>query len=355
LALAGDGLEEAVAALRTFALLSRETFKDERDPEITTETVRLHRLVREVAAALLAGDAREDGRRTLIAALAAVYPDDAFLSPTLWPRCAPLTPHVLALCGTEAGAAAASQENAELLAKAGRYFHGRAAYAAARPLFERALAIREEAPGPEHPDTAKGLNNFASMLLTEGDLAGALPLHERALAIREEVLGPEHPDTADSLNNLGYLLREQGNFAGAKPLFERALAIYEKVLGPEHPKMAFSLSNLARVLRDSGHADEAEPLFRRAIDIGQNVLGRDHTTTQRFSSEYARLLLGTGRAAAALEIAQPALTAHEAASGPQAKADAGAEFPARQLSAISRHNLAVKGCNGRKRPNFRSN
>ena len=260
-----------------------------------------------------AGEARDDTRRALIAALAAVYPDDAFLSPTLWPRCAPLTPHVLALCGTEAGAAA---ENAELLAKAGRYFHGRAAYAAARPLFERALAIREEVLGPEHPDTAESLDNLAFLVQAQGDLGGALPLCERALAIREEVLGPEHPDTAKGLNNFAFMLHTQGDLAGALPLHERALAIREEVLGPEHPKTAFSLSNLARVLRDSGHADEAEPLFRRAIAIGQNVLGSDHTTTQRFSSEYARLLLGTGRAAAALEIAQPALTAHEAASGP---------------------------------------
>jgi hypothetical protein len=65
-----------VAALRSFALLSRETIKDERDPKIMTETVRLHRLVREVAAARLAGEARDDTRRALIAALAAVYPDD---------------------------------------------------------------------------------------------------------------------------------------------------------------------------------------------------------------------------------------------------------------------------------------
>src|SRR5580704_6367728 len=59
-ALVGDGLEKAVAALRTFALLNRETITDERDPGITTETVRLHRLVREVAAARGGGEQREN-------------------------------------------------------------------------------------------------------------------------------------------------------------------------------------------------------------------------------------------------------------------------------------------------------
>ena len=46
--LAGDGLDEAVAALRAFALVDRETIADERDPAITAETIRLHRLVRAV-------------------------------------------------------------------------------------------------------------------------------------------------------------------------------------------------------------------------------------------------------------------------------------------------------------------
>jgi hypothetical protein len=50
-ALAGDGLDEIVATLRTFALIHRETIVDERDATITTDTVRLHRLVRQVAAA----------------------------------------------------------------------------------------------------------------------------------------------------------------------------------------------------------------------------------------------------------------------------------------------------------------
>jgi hypothetical protein len=106
-AFAGEGVDKAVAALRAFALVDRESIVYERDPAITTETIRLHRLVREVAAARLAGTL-DDARRALIAALAAVFPEDASNDPTSWPRCATLTPHALALCRTEAGDAGAA-------------------------------------------------------------------------------------------------------------------------------------------------------------------------------------------------------------------------------------------------------
>src|SRR5262249_42851039 len=137
-------------------------------------------------------------RRALLAVLAAVYPDD----PASWPRCATLTPHLIAICKSETADAADSAQRADLLVRAGRYLHGRAAYSAARPLFERALAIREKALGPEHPATAESLANLADLLRDqEGDLAAARPLYERALAIHEKALGPEHPLTAKTLNN----------------------------------------------------------------------------------------------------------------------------------------------------------
>jgi hypothetical protein len=41
---------------------------------------------------------------------------------------------------------------------------------------------------------------------------------------REKALGPEHPDTARGLNNLAGLLQDQGDLAAARPLFERSLA-----------------------------------------------------------------------------------------------------------------------------------
>jgi hypothetical protein len=64
---------------------------------------------------------------------------------------------------------------------------------------------------------------------------------QRALAIREKAMGPEHPDVAQSLNNLAGLYQAQGQYAKAEPLHQRALAIREKVFGSEHPNVATCL------------------------------------------------------------------------------------------------------------------
>jgi tetratricopeptide (TPR) repeat protein len=354
-ALADDGLDETVAALRTFALVEREAIKDERDPATTTDSIHLHRLVREVATGRPPEEQGQSMRRALVAALEEAYPQDGYSNPNSWPRCALLTPHVLAICEMET--ADTSSQCATLLNGAGSYFHGRAAYSLARPLFERALAIREKVLGPEHPDTATSLNNLAVLLKGQGELTQAKPLFERALAIRENVLGPEHPDTALSLNNLAILLEAQGDLTGSRPLkeralaiyekvsgpehphtatslnnlafllwnqgelaqakrlYERALAIYEKVSGPEHPATAQSLNNLARLLRDQGELAQAKPLYERALAIWQKVLGPEHPNTNRTRRNLADVHLAAGDSAEALALSEAALAAHEKVVG----------------------------------------
>jgi tetratricopeptide (TPR) repeat protein len=163
--------------------------------------------------------------------------------------------------------------------------------AAARPLYERALAIAEQVLGPQHPATAASLNNLAALLDAQGDDAAARPLYERALAIHEQVLGPLHPDTALSLNNLAALLRDQGDDAAARPLYERALAIREQVLGPLHPDTASSLNNLALLLSAQGDYAAARPLYRRACLIWVDRLGLEHPTTQGGFRNFIGLLL----------------------------------------------------------------
>jgi class 3 adenylate cyclase/tetratricopeptide (TPR) repeat protein len=313
--LAGDGLDEAVAALRAFALVDRLTIVDERDASITIDAIRLHLLVREVAAARREGGARDQMRRALAAALTAVFPDDGYRNPASWPRCMPLTPHLLASCKTETNDAVASVESAGLLNRAGDYLYGRAAYSGARPLYERALAIREQALGPEHPDTAESLGNLAVLLKTQGDLAGARPLLERALAIREKALGPEHSDTADSLNSLAVLLKTQGDLAGAQPLYERALAINERGLGSEHRETAISLGNLARLLQARDDFPGAQPLFERALAIHEKVLGPEHPHTAESLANLAILLRTQGDLARARPLFERALAIRETALG----------------------------------------
>jgi hypothetical protein len=73
-ALEGDGLDEAVAALRAFALVDREPIADERDPTLTTDCIGLHRLVRQVAQGRREGEASAAALRALVEALAAVCP-----------------------------------------------------------------------------------------------------------------------------------------------------------------------------------------------------------------------------------------------------------------------------------------
>ncbi len=62
---------------------------------------------------------------------------------------------------------------------------------------------------------ATDLNNLASLYDAQGNYAEAEPLYERALAIWEEALGPEHPQVATGLNNLALLYKTQGKYAEA--------------------------------------------------------------------------------------------------------------------------------------------
>jgi tetratricopeptide (TPR) repeat protein len=94
-----------------------------------------------------------------------------------------------------------------------------------------------------------------------------LPRPFKALAIREKALGPEHPDVAASLNSLAELYQAQGQYAKAEPLYDRALAILEGALGPEHPNVATCLENYALCLRAMDRSQEAEPLEARARAI----------------------------------------------------------------------------------------
>ena len=75
---------------------------------------------------------------------------------------------------------------------------------------------------------ATTLNNLAELYRIQGKYTAAEPLHRRALAIRETALGPKHPDVAESLENYAVRLRDTGRSAEAEEMEARAKAIRAK-------------------------------------------------------------------------------------------------------------------------------
>jgi tetratricopeptide (TPR) repeat protein len=93
---------------------------------------------------------------------------------------------------------------------------------------------------------------------------------ERSLAIREKALGPDHRDVAASLRGLASVQVERGDYARAEPLMRRSLAISEKALPPDHPALAVVLDDYASILgnaRKGGADAEVKALKTRARAI----------------------------------------------------------------------------------------
>src|SRR5260370_104188 len=236
---------QAIEVLRAYSLVQR-------DP--STGALSIHRLVQAVLRDTLPAEEAQLWAERTVCVVNAAFPKVEFEQWSLCERC---LPHAL-VCAEEVERCNMTLlDAASLLHRVGWYLDDRARYREAQPLYQRALAIREQQLGPEHPDTATSLNNLAELYRDQGKYEQAEPLLKRALAIDEKLSGPQHPDTATNLNNLAGLYRAQGNYAQAEPLYQRALAIYEQQLGLEHPNTVIVRENYIFLLRAMGREDEA--------------------------------------------------------------------------------------------------
>ncbi len=205
---------------------------------------------------------------------------------------------------------------ADRLSNLGNVLKDTSAYAEAKVLHERALAIREKALGPDHPLLAASLTNLANVHYPMGAYAEAKVLHERARAIFEKTLGPDHTEVAVSLVSLANVLKDTGAYAEAKVLNERALAIFEKALGPDHADVATVLNNLALIHNAMGAYAEAKGLQERALAIFERALGPDNPRVASVLTNLAMTCQNMGEYPKAKVLYERALTIFEKALGP---------------------------------------
>jgi tetratricopeptide (TPR) repeat protein len=340
-------LNEAIAALRSYSLVQRD---------VVGKTLTVHRLVQAVLKDGMDEQISRQWAERAVRAVNEMHPSEEFANWSAWER---LRPHVLVCTELIEREQMKSLEAARLLNQAGYYLKKRGWYAEVEPLYLRALAIREQQLGAEHPDTATSLNNLAELYCVQGkyeqaqslyrraisidvhvlglthhefatdlnNLAGlyfeqgkyeqAEPLLRWALMIREQQLGPEHPNTAQSLNNLARLYQAQGKYKQAESLYLQALTIREQQLGAEHPDVAYSFNNLAAIYYEQGEYERAEPLYKQALAIRERQLGPEHPGTARSLNNLAQLYYAQGEYEQAELLHKRALMIREQQLGPE--------------------------------------
>lgn len=193
-------------------------------------------------------------------------------------------------------------------------------YRQALKLYQRALAIRQHALLPNHPDIATSLTNLAKFYehadslgtalqrlqhmatilerrvqeprtqarlrqelermqepVQEVEREDALPFYEQALAMLEQTQ-PTHPDTAEVLEHLGSLYWDRDRSEEAITLWERALAIYEQTHGPTSRFVADTLDHLAEHYDELGQREHAVDLYQRVLTIYEREIPHDVET-----------------------------------------------------------------------------
>ncbi|KAL5050528.1 hypothetical protein BDW71DRAFT_203267 [Aspergillus fruticulosus] len=124
----------------------------------------------------------------------------------------------------------------------------------AEEMYQQALAGYKTTLGPDHTSTLNTVKNLGNLYSDQGKhwqdmkrhwgkLKEAEEVYQRALAGKEKALGPNHltqPPTLNTVNDLGSLCRAQGKLKEAEEKYQRALAGYGKALGPDHSKNSYS-------------------------------------------------------------------------------------------------------------------
>ncbi|MEU4172125.1 tetratricopeptide repeat protein [Streptomyces sp. NPDC026665] len=154
--------------------------------------------------------------------------------------------------------------------------HARGDYAAAEGPARRAVAIRERALGPSHPEAAADRAALAPILLGLGHLEEAEALLEDALAVFGQAYGTAHVDYVIALGNLAAVTHRLGRHQTAEALYRQTLRAMEESLGPGHPDLVAVLANLADLNRTLGNSGEAHSLEMRARAILAAAVRPDH-------------------------------------------------------------------------------
>ena len=163
---------------------------------------------------------------------------------------------------------------------------------------DRGIAMLEASLGPQHPNFAVALSNYATVHGHLGERREAIALLDRALEIQARALGEDHPMTGLLELNLAKNLVElddPDSLARASTMAERSLATHQKVYGERHIMVAESQRAVAVAQLRRGHPREAMTSAQAAVDVWAASFGAAHAETNSAELVLARCEVALAR------------------------------------------------------------
>ncbi|MFG2586756.1 tetratricopeptide repeat protein [Streptomyces sp. NPDC048438] len=181
----------------------------------------------------------------------------------------------------------------------------------------RAVATeREQALGPDHPDTLASRYEVGFTLSRTGRAADALREFARVADGRERTLGPDHPETLAARQETAYVLGQLGRHFEAHQVYASVLASRERSMGPEHPDTLRCRHNLAFNLSRLGRLEDSYRMAREVAAARGRLLGATHPDTLVTLYEVAYTLGRLDRWTEALQTYRDVAQGRAAALGP---------------------------------------
>ncbi|MCB1510729.1 MAG: CHAT domain-containing protein [Hyphomicrobiaceae bacterium] len=196
----------------------------------------------------------------------------------------------------------------------------------------RAVALFEQALGPEHRSTAIGYANLAALYYRQRRFGEARPLFERALALYRKLLPPKDLRIGVLLDNYAGLLRAEGKRSEAAKSYAAALEVLRANYPARHPEIAKAISNLALAEQEDGNIARAIALTREAIAMSEEILGKKHLLLAAQYASLGDMFLRQRKAREAIAALEHAIAVSQATVGPLHE---NAIRPLRQLAGLS--------------------
>jgi tetratricopeptide (TPR) repeat protein len=149
---------------------------------------------------------------------------------------------------------------------------------------------------------ARRVHRLGTARHKNGRSEDAIPALEKALKLREDLSGPDHPDTGDLLSELGAIYRAQGRHEDAQTCLHRALRIHQAAHGRDSEEALHDVHHLAGSLEETGDIEGAAELYERVLLQKQLVVGGNLEELAEMQFGLAGMYIGWSNYARAREL-----------------------------------------------------